>query len=434
MIVGLRMSAKCITVLLIEDNPGDARLIREMLLEDNNIAFELIHADQLSNGLEYLKGADIDIILLDLGLPDSQGIDTLHAILSRVHHIPIIIQTGLSDGELAVRAVKTGAQDYLIKGQITSPLLSRSICYAIERKKMEESLRITEERFRNLVETVSDIIWEVNEQFIYTYVSPQLVELLGYDVREVITVKSIFDLTLPEVRPGFSEMVDSFAQQRKAFNGIEVKKRHKDGSIMIFEVNGVPFFDSEGTYLGYRGIDHDISVRKELESELRRLAIMDELTGLYNRRGFHELAEQQMRLSNRQQKEMILFFIDVDGMKWINDCFGHQEGDAVLMETANILKETFRESDILARMGGDEFAILAVETSNENYETMIKRLENNLRRYNEHAEKDYPLSLSLGIARNDTESPFSIGDLIEQADQLMYVQKRNKNKLSHRAQ
>lgn len=92
------MSAKCIKVLLIEDSPGDARLIREMLLEDSTIAFELVHTDQLSKGLECLKGDGVDVILLDLGLPDSQGIDTLHAILSRVHHIPIVIQTGLSDG------------------------------------------------------------------------------------------------------------------------------------------------------------------------------------------------------------------------------------------------------------------------------------------------------------------------------------------------
>lgn len=142
------MSAKNIKVLLIEDNPGDARLIREMLLEHTNIVFELVHADQLAKGLECLNSYGVDVILLDLGLPDSQGIDSLHAMLSRAHHIPIVIQTGLSDEALAVSAVKAGAQDYLIKGQITSPLLSRSIRYAIERKKMEEALKITEERVK----------------------------------------------------------------------------------------------------------------------------------------------------------------------------------------------------------------------------------------------------------------------------------------------
>ena len=139
-----------IKVLLIEDNPGDARLIKEMLSEDSPTVFELVHADQLSKGFEYLEHDSVDIILLDLGLPDSQGIDTLHALLSKAHQIPIIVQTGLTDEELAIKAVKAGAQDYLIKGQIDSRLLSRSIRYAIERKKMTEELRETRDYLQKM--------------------------------------------------------------------------------------------------------------------------------------------------------------------------------------------------------------------------------------------------------------------------------------------
>jgi len=144
------MNGKRIKVLLIEDNPGDVRLIREMLSEDSRNVFEIVHSDQLSKGLECLKGDGIDVILLDLGLPDSQGIDTLYAVLFNNNKIPIIVQTGLSDEELAIEAVKAGAQDYLIKRHINSYLLSRSIRYAIERKRIKEELRDSEERLKTL--------------------------------------------------------------------------------------------------------------------------------------------------------------------------------------------------------------------------------------------------------------------------------------------
>ena len=144
------MDDKRIKVLLIEDNPGDARLIQEMLSEDGHHVFELVHADQLSKGFECLERGSVDVILLDLGLPDSQGIDTLNALLSKAQQISIIVQTGLADEELAIKAVKAGAQDYLIKGQIDSRLLSRSIRYAIERKKMTEELRETRDYLQKL--------------------------------------------------------------------------------------------------------------------------------------------------------------------------------------------------------------------------------------------------------------------------------------------
>jgi response regulator RpfG family c-di-GMP phosphodiesterase len=146
----MEMNDKRIKVLLIEDNPGDARLIQEMLSEDSHHVFELVHANQLSKGFECLEQSSVDVILLDLGLPDSQGIDTLNALLSKTQQISIIVQTGLADEELALKAVKAGAQDYLIKGQIDSRLLSRSIRYAIERKKMTEELCNTRDYLQKL--------------------------------------------------------------------------------------------------------------------------------------------------------------------------------------------------------------------------------------------------------------------------------------------
>lgn len=135
------MDNKRITVLLIEDNPGDARLINEFLAGTEKNQFDLNESDQLSTGLKYLSRGGIDIVLLDLGLPDSQGLDTLRKVTDSFPELPIVVFTGLVDEELGVKAVQEGAQDYLVKGQVDSNLLVRSIRYAIERQNLISQIK-----------------------------------------------------------------------------------------------------------------------------------------------------------------------------------------------------------------------------------------------------------------------------------------------------
>jgi diguanylate cyclase (GGDEF)-like protein len=156
------------------------------------------------------------------------------------------------------------------------------------------------------------------------------------------------------------------------------------------------------------------------------MSLTDELTGLYNRRGFFTLAQQQFKVTERTKKGILLFFVDLDKMKQINDTLGHQEGDKALVEIATILKEVFRESDIIGRMGGDEFAILAIDTTDETREVLINRLHNILDDHNRLEGRNYSLSLSMGIAHYDPETPSTLDELIAQADTLMYEEKRNK--------
>ena len=139
-------------VLLIEDNPGDARLIREMILEARGGKFTLNWANELKTGLEYLSKEKFDLVLLDLSLPDSSGLETLTKVRAQVPERPIIVLTGLDDERVALKAVREGAQDYLIKGEVTSSLLARAIRYAIERKQKEEKLfyRATHDALTNL--------------------------------------------------------------------------------------------------------------------------------------------------------------------------------------------------------------------------------------------------------------------------------------------
>ena len=166
--------------------------------------------------------------------------------------------------------------------------------------------------------------------------------------------------------------------------------------------------------------------RQRTLAELRNLSLVDELTNLYNRRGFLILAHQQVYMVHQVKAQMVLLFADLDRMKWINDTLGHHEGDQALKETANILKKTFRKLDIVARIGGDEFAVLAIGTSRANAQTFIARLQQNLKRHNAEGNRRYKLSLSVGIAFYDPDSPCSVEELMSRADALMYEHKRSK--------
>jgi two-component system, cell cycle response regulator len=163
-----------------------------------------------------------------------------------------------------------------------------------------------------------------------------------------------------------------------------------------------------------------------LERELRSLALTDDLTRLFNRRAFVAMAAQQMRLTRRKCEGLLLFLADVDGLKDINDSFGHREGDLALIRTADALERAFRDSDILARLGGDEFAAMAVDASSQDEEVILRRLEAGLRILNKDDPR-YQLSLSVGVARLDPNHLVSVGELLEQADQAMYAEKKKRS-------
>jgi len=160
-----------------------------------------------------------------------------------------------------------------------------------------------------------------------------------------------------------------------------------------------------------------------LQAELGNLALTDELTGLYNRRGFTAMAERQLKLGRRSGRGMLLFVMDVDRMKHINDSFGHLEGDRALKRTAEVLEQTFRDSDVVARLGGDEFGVLAIEASGHSEATIKARLFECLKS-NCAEESPYQISLSVGLARFDSGSLASIGELMAKADQTMYEHKK----------
>ena len=162
--------------------------------------------------------------------------------------------------------------------------------------------------------------------------------------------------------------------------------------------------------------------------EMHTLLLTDELTGLYNRRGFFALGDYQLRIAKRQLNGIYMLYADLDDLKTINDKWGHHEGDLTLMEIAEILKQNYRESDVIARIGGDEFVVLPVGMAGDNIETIIDRLHKAIDFNNTQSSRRYKLSISAGIAYFDPTDPCSIEDLLDKGDKSMYERKKMKHK------
>jgi len=163
---------------------------------------------------------------------------------------------------------------------------------------------------------------------------------------------------------------------------------------------------------------------KELES----LSLQDHLTGIFNRRGFTTIAKEYLKLADRKKMDMYLLFVDVDDLKAINDTHGHNQGDRTLVALANILIDTFRKSDIKARIGGDEFAVFPIDTTKAGVKLATSRFTDNIKTFNTTSTLPTPLSVSMGAAHYDPKKPCTVEDLLIKADTLMYNDKRSKQK------
>lgn len=285
-----------------------------------------------------------------------------------------------------------------------------------ERKHAEEALRENEARFRSLVETTSDWIWEVDAQVAYTYASPKVMDLLGYEPHEVIGKKP-FDFMPSEEARRVASLVAPILAAARPFVGIENINLHKDGRLVYLETSGVPILDAEGRLQGYRGIDRDITERKRADERLRYLSAHDVLTGIFNRLFFEE---EMSRLDHSRQFPISIIIADVDGLKAINDRLGHPVGDELLRRTALVLKETFRAEEIVARVGGDEFAVLLPHIDGTAAEVSLHRIRNKLLAHNA-AHAGPSLGISLGAAT--AETPGLLAEALKRADERMYREK-----------
>ena len=313
---------------------------------------------------------------------------------------------------------------FLIRDSKGKPVGFRGLTRDITEKKIaEERLRESEEKFRTLVENLNDVICTLDAQCRFTYVSPSAERVIGYGANEMIG-QSFSRFVPAEDIPALYDWLEKALDDGTKTTEIRVSNR--DGRILNMRASVHPFHGKGQTAAGLSGLLTDITEYKLLQEELRALAVTDPMTGLYNRRGFTTLAEQHMRSSNRTRMKMLLFFCDLDYMKIINDALGHLEGDRAILDVAVILKKTFREADIIARIGGDEFAILSLNTADIRPEYLLKRLQHQFDLHNAEAHRSYQLHISIGWAAFDPEVPCTLDDLMTRADTAMYEQKKLK--------
>jgi diguanylate cyclase (GGDEF)-like protein/PAS domain S-box-containing protein len=290
-----------------------------------------------------------------------------------------------------------------------------------ERRRSEKAMRESEERYRSLVESTEDSVYLVDRNCNYLFMNKKHLSRLGLP-EDMYMGQPFSKFHSPEETGLFAEKIKKVFETR-AFVQNEYKSL-KDGRYFLQTFS--PVKDPDGDVTAVTITSKEITERKKMEEKLHLQSITDELTGLYNRRGFFALAEKQLKVANRMNSGLLLLYVDLDNLKQINDRHGHEEGDEALKEIATILKEVFRGADIIARLGGDEFVILALESPETNIETINARLTSHLDIYNTHANKDYSLSISLGVTRCNSEYPLTTDSLLSMADKLMYEQKRQK--------
>ncbi|GAB4484423.1 MAG: hypothetical protein OHK006_08700 [Thermodesulfovibrionales bacterium] len=289
------------------------------------------------------------------------------------------------------------------------------------RKEMENNLRLSEERYRSLVESTDDSIYLVDRDYCYLFINRGHRERMGFDGNDYLG-KPYADSHSPEETAAFVAMVDSVFRSGQSCRQEHRSSRDKRFFLRTFS----PLRDRDGTIIAVNVISKYITELKELEEQLTSLSLTDELTGLYNRRGFFTLVDQQLKIAARNRETIFMLYADLDNLKTINDSLGHAEGDRALTDISAIFQETFRESDIIARVGGDEFVMIPVGTSLETLRQMQDRLTQRVASFNSLRSRPYALSVSLGVAVYDPSAPVTVDELLRQADQSMYESKRAK--------
>jgi diguanylate cyclase (GGDEF)-like protein/PAS domain S-box-containing protein len=405
------------TILNVDDNEATRYATSRILRQ---AGFEVREA---ANGAEALRLVEEnpDLVVLDVNLPDMSGFEICQRMKAdtATSLIPaLMLSATYMDDQSRVKGLESGADGYLTM-PVEPPVLIAYVKALLRIRQAREALRESEQRYRHLFEGIGDAVMVYSSQGRFVDCNEAALQWLGYSREELLRLGAA-DI----VHPDFHQVMRD--NQERVWAGeatiVESAHRCKDGRVIPVEVHARRIeYEGRPTILA---VVRDITERKRVEEALRALLLIDELTGLYNRRGFVTLGRQQLKAADRAKRKMLLLFADFNHLKQINDTFGHPEGDRALIEVAHAFRETFRQSDIMARIGGDEFVVLAIETDSAGAEALTTRLQENLEARNARGDLPYELSLSAGVARYDSEHPCSIDELLARADRLMYEQKR----------
>jgi diguanylate cyclase (GGDEF)-like protein/PAS domain S-box-containing protein len=415
-------------VLLIEDNPGDARLLHEMFKEPGLHAIELTHVPCMVAAEKYLGEQRIDIVLLDLGLPDAQGLEAVRRTRAAAPRIPLVVLSGLDDESMAVQALQEGAQDYLIKGQIEPRELLRALRYAIERNAIEDTLFTEKERAQVTLNSIGDAVICTDMSGNITFINIVAEKLTGRSLREVYgqpmtqAFQVIDSINREVIRNPMDRAIEQDRTCHLSLNCILIRR---DGFEIYIEDSVAPIHDRAGEITGAVVVFRDVSVARSMAIQIAHSARHDFLTGLPNRLLLNDRIAQAIALAHRDDKRIALMFLDLDGFKHINDSLGHPVGDRLLQSVAKRLQLCVRGCDTVSRQGGDEFVVLLTEMVHpENSAAAARRMLDAVAEVHSIGDKDLHITTSIGVSvyPDDGMDPET---LIKSADTAMYQAKEN---------
>jgi diguanylate cyclase (GGDEF)-like protein/PAS domain S-box-containing protein len=419
------------TVLLVEDNAGDARMLREMFNEQGPPGTELILVACMSDAERYLGAHPVDIVLLDLGLPDARGLESLRRARAAAPHVALVVLTGLDDESLAAQSLQEGAQDYLVKGQYEthgSPRgLMRALLYAVERKALEEALFAEKERAQVTLNSIGDAVICTDDAGNVTFLNVVAEKLTGW-TREAAAGQPITEVfrvldaepseaasrsPAPLVAPG---PAGQFSSNRILVRG--------DGSIIPIEDCVAPIHDREGQATGTVIVFRDVSAARAMARQITHSAEHDFLTGLPNRMLLNDRIDRAIALAQRRRRKVAVLFLDLDGFKYINDSLGHRIGDKLLQSIAERLNGCVRGSDTVSRQGGDEFVVLLSDVAHaEDAAISARRMLKAVAEAHSVDQHDLHITTSIGVSVYPDDGLAET--LIKNADTAMYQAKEN---------
>jgi diguanylate cyclase (GGDEF)-like protein/PAS domain S-box-containing protein len=405
-------------VLVLEDNLGDLRLLREMIADAGEMRFRLSAFSRLMEALEVLDDEPYDLILADLNVPDSSGLGTFQSLQERAPDTPVILVTGNSDESIALAAVASGAQDYLVKDGLDARVLARAMMYAVERNRVEQERR----QLVTILEATPDVVWTT---------SPDgQVRFLNRAGRAVLGLNSAANLGSIDVTEHFvpwaARLVRDQAIPSAIRDGVwlgETAFLGPDRAEIPMSQIIIAHRSNSGRLMFLSTIARDIRERKRSEERLARLARFDALTGLPNRDLFRDRLTQGMHRARRHNRLLALLFIDLDNFKDVNDTLGHSAGDQLLQEVGRRLSRCLRGQDTVGRLGGDEFTVLIEDLASiEPLQVVLDKLLHELAICVPLGGTEVFVTASIGVTL------YPIGDadteaLLKQADAAMYQAK-----------
>lgn len=277
--------------------------------------------------------------------------------------------------------------------------------------------------YKDIVVSTNTLIWRTDTEGRFTFLNPAW-KNYGYEIEEMLS-RPFSEFQMPEAAGHY---VNAFRNCLigESIIGHETTFYSRKGDEIYLEINMIPLYDSNGSIVGTQGTAFDVTERKHADELLQYISAKDELTGLYNLHTFMSMTEQQIKSADREKKDMLIIYAGVDGMEAINADHGREAGDRMLVDVADILRKTFREADIFARTGGDEFVISTLVSSKKGKDLIMQRMNKNIAEYNARQDITVELSMSFGTSFYNPDEPQSIDEVLSSADDKMHEHKKSK--------